>query len=100
MVTTRLAAIADRHGLGGQAAPSFSTSLWCAGPPLKGCAILAVWPFIPGVVRAVSVGAWLSLVRAPGSGPGGRWFKSTRPDHYFPSRFITLRCVLLHDGKL
>ena len=29
-----------------------------------------------------SVGAWLSLARAPGSGPGGRWFKSTRPDHY------------------
>ena len=27
------------------------------------------------------VGAWLSLARAPGSGPGGRWFKSTRPDH-------------------
>jgi hypothetical protein len=29
------------------------------------------------------VGAWLSLARAPGSGPGGRWFKSTRPDHLF-----------------
>ena len=28
------------------------------------------------------VGAWLSLARAPGSGPGGRWFKSTRPDHF------------------
>ena len=26
-------------------------------------------------------GAWLSLARAPGSGPGGRWFESTRPDH-------------------
>jgi hypothetical protein len=26
------------------------------------------------------VGAWLSLARAPGSGPGGRWFESTRPD--------------------
>src|SRR6266571_4985507 len=25
-------------------------------------------------------GAWLSLARAPGSGPGGRWFESTRPD--------------------
>ena len=46
------------------------------------------------------VGAWLSLARAPGSGPGGRWFKSTRPDHYFPSRFIALRRVLLHGGKL
>ena len=31
------------------------------------------------------VGAWLSLARAPGSGPGGRWFKSTRPDHLKPS---------------
>jgi hypothetical protein len=29
-----------------------------------------------------SVGAWLSLARAPGSGPGGRWFESTRPDHF------------------
>ena len=27
-----------------------------------------------------NVGAWLSLARAPGSGPGGRWFESTRPD--------------------
>ena len=26
-------------------------------------------------------GAWRSPVSAPGSGPGGRWFKSTRPDH-------------------
>ena len=34
--------------------------------------------FFPG---RQSVGAWLSLARAPGSGPGGRWFKSTRPDH-------------------
>ena len=30
-----------------------------------------------------SLGAWLSLARAPGSGPGGRWFKSTRPDQSF-----------------
>ena len=28
-----------------------------------------------------------------GSGPGGRRFKSFRPDHYFPSRFNKLRCV-------
>ena len=27
-------------------------------------------------------GAWRSPVSAPGSGPGGRWFKSTRPDHH------------------
>ena len=32
------------------------------------------------------VGAWLSLARAPGSGPGGRWFKSTRPDHFLEVR--------------
>jgi hypothetical protein len=25
-------------------------------------------------------GAWLSLARALGSGPRGRWFKSSRPD--------------------
>jgi hypothetical protein len=42
------------------------------------------------VPERVSVGAWLSLARAPGSGPGGRWFKSTRPDHYFP---------LFHEGS-
>ena len=29
---------------------------------------------------AYGFGAWLSLARAPGSGPGGRWFESTRPD--------------------
>ena len=27
-------------------------------------------------------GAWLSLARALGSGPRGRWFKSSRPDHF------------------
>src|ERR1051326_8764833 len=32
-------------------------------------------------------GAWLSLARAPGSGPGGRWFESTRPDH-LPRSFL------------
>ena len=29
------------------------------------------------------VGAWLSLARAPGSGPGGRRFESSRPDQSF-----------------
>src|SRR5215467_4602239 len=29
-------------------------------------------------------GAWLSLARAPGSGPGGRRFKSSRPDFLNP----------------
>ena len=28
-------------------------------------------------------GAWLSPVRALGSGPRSRWFKSTRPDYVF-----------------
>ena len=31
------------------------------------------------------VGAWLSLARAPGSGPGGRRFESSRPDHFLQS---------------
>ena len=31
-------------------------------------------------IGSMAVGAWLSLARAPGSGPGGRWFESTRPD--------------------
>ena len=36
------------------------------------------------VLRRVrfTFGAWLSLARAPGSGPGGRWFESTRPDQF------------------
>src|SRR5256885_15273161 len=34
--------------------------------------------------RFATVGAWFSRARAPGSGPGGRWFKSTRPDHLSP----------------
>src|SRR5690348_18227825 len=40
--------------------------------------------------RQTAVGAWLSLARAPGSGPGGRWFKSTRPDHF---TLEVLRCA-------
>jgi hypothetical protein len=39
-------------------------------------------PVLPKTRFRSSVGAWLSLARAPGSGPGGRWFKSTRPDHH------------------
>ena len=35
---------------------------------------------VAGPVRLEGFGAWLSLARAPGSGPGGRWFESTRPD--------------------
>ena len=38
--------------------------------------------------RFATVGAWLSLARAPGSGPGGRWFESTRPDHSFNKHSI------------
>ena len=41
------------------------------------------------------VGAWLSLARAPGSGPGGRWFKSTRPDHFQTPPFIGLNYLLI-----
>src|SRR5438552_16895818 len=37
-------------------------------------------------------GAWLSLARAPGSGPGGRWFESTRPDHLSPAFSLNCRC--------
>jgi hypothetical protein len=39
----------------------------------------ALEPPAPGF-PAIEFGAWLSLARAPGSGPGGRWFESTRPD--------------------
>jgi hypothetical protein len=38
-------------------------------------------------VWSESFGAWLSLARAPGSGPGGRWFKSTRPDQFISKKF-------------
>ena len=33
-------------------------------------------------VRRFPTGAWLSLARALGSGPRGRRFESSRPDHY------------------
>jgi hypothetical protein len=36
------------------------------------------------------------LVQA-GSGPGGRWFKSTRPDHFQTLPFIGLRYLLLFE---
>src|ERR1700758_2351415 len=48
------------------------------------------------------IGAWLSLARAPGSGPGGRWFKSTRPDHFFLSPMSQVahsRSRVSGDGK-
>ena len=73
-------------------------SLRCSSSDLR-CAMLAsscFARFLP------SVGAWLSLARAPGSGPGGRWFKSTRPDHFNPVqpgdvgyRTHTLRVIIL-----
>ena len=52
---------------------------------------------------SVSVGAWLSLARAPGSGPGGRWFKSIRPDHFQNPVFLErvarpIPCDLTYDG--
>src|SRR5690349_21775934 len=41
-------------------------------------------------VYTEGIGAWLSLARAPGSGPGGRWFESTRPDQ---SNFFRIHLV-------
>ena len=39
--------------------------------------------------RLKKIGAWLSLARAPGSGPGGRRFESSRPDQSsFPLIFL------------
>ena len=38
--------------------------------------------------------------RAPGSGPGGRWFKSTRPDHSKPSSLCQLRSHLSFLGPI
>ena len=34
----------------------------------------------PDRLKPSAIGAWLSLARAPGSGPGGRRFESSRPD--------------------
>ena len=42
-------------------------------------------------------GAWLSPVRAPGSGPGGRRFKSSRPDKV---KFCTYILKSRTTGKL
>ena len=41
-------------------------------------------------------GAWLSLARAPGSGPGGRWFESTRPDQL--NQYLTAKHQLRSVG--
>src|SRR5690349_959250 len=46
---------------------------------------VAAWDVVSSVVFGYAnmfeflIGAWLSLARAPGSGPGGRRFKSSRP---------------------
>src|SRR6202035_986913 len=45
-------------------------------------------------------GAWLSLARAPGSGPGGRWFESTRPDQSPLSFLYLLQTVGAHSVNL
>ncbi len=45
---------------------------------------------VPSAYNGTWLGAWLSLVRAPGSGPGGRWFKSTRPDQSSLPPFCTV----------
>src|SRR5437667_3415640 len=42
------------------------------------------------------LGAWLSLARAPGSGPGGRRFKSSRPD--LQSSLASIDCGRSTDG--
>src|SRR5207249_11369261 len=42
------------------------------------------------------LGAWLSLARAPGSGPGGRRFKCSRPD--LQSSFASIDCGH-HGGR-
>src|SRR5581483_10449217 len=44
-----------------------------------------------------SFGAWLSLARAPGSGPGGRWFESTRPDQ-IPQRLSDTKRLYANYG--
>jgi hypothetical protein len=52
------------------------------------------------------LGAWLSLARALGSGPRGRWFKSSRPDFVKPvvttsyDRFILLALPVLIQTSL
>src|SRR6185437_9403809 len=45
-------------------------------------------------------GAWRSPVSAPGSVPGGRWFKSTRPDHpqKEPTRSFCALCASSSAG--
>ena len=38
---------------------------------------------------------WVAHTRAFGSGPGGRWFKSTRPDHFIPLKFSNFMLLSL-----
>ena len=40
------------------------------------CPPMTVAAGAPTVHTEEDLGAWLSLARAPGSGPGGRWFES------------------------
>ena len=65
------------------------------------CAILRV-RVRSFLLLAPIVGAWLSLARAPGSGPGGRWFKSTRPDHFElqSSHHPSTRSVLVQKHEM
>jgi acylphosphatase len=46
------------------------------------------------------IGAWLSLARALGSGPRGRRFKSSRPDHLTPRHPLSIATRFIVTGRV
>ena len=65
-------------------------------------AALRLMPIRRKLKSPLIIGAWLSLARAPGSGPGGRWFKSTRPDHskLGPLNFFEHSLEVVRKGRV
>jgi hypothetical protein len=48
-------------------------------------------------IQQIIIGAWLSPARALGSGPRGRWFKSSRPDKQNAVDTDSVSCFIRHS---
>ena len=57
-------------------------SAWLECPPKAEGRQFRLRTFKKNLKKIENVGAWLSLARVPALGAGGRWFKSSRPDHF------------------
>src|SRR6267143_3533769 len=56
-------------------------------------------PFAPTNLLESATYKMRKSIERLSAGPGGRWLKSIRPDHYFPSQINALRCVLNYNLK-